>query len=67
MNITFTLPGVLGVLIPFVYVFTHMGAREHEGWLWSRQTLLIAILSTILFCIGADGVGIWHMLTGGAQ
>ena len=65
MNITLTSPGVLSVLIPFVYVFIRMGAPEYAGWLFTKQTLLVVILSIILYCIGADGVGIWHLLTGG--
>jgi len=62
MNITLTLPGVLSVLIPLAYVLTRIGAPEHEGWFFTKQTLLVAIVSILLYCIGADGQGIWHLL-----
>lgn len=63
MNVTLTLPGVVGVLMPIIYFFTRTGAPEHEGWFFTKQTLLVAVLSTLLICIGFDGQGIWYLLT----
>ncbi len=63
INIPLTLPTILAFIVVFLYVGTHMGAREHAGWLFSKETLLVLALATVLFCIGIDGQGIWHLLT----
>ena len=51
-------------IIPFIYVATHIGAKEHAGWIFSKETLLIILIAIILFCVGIDGQGIWNTLVG---
>ncbi len=65
ISIPLDLPIVLAFCLAFLYVGTHLGAREHAGWIGSMQMWLVLFLVVVLFCIGLDGQGIWHMLTGG--
>jgi hypothetical protein len=53
------------ICIVFAYSATHMGAKEHEGWFGSGQMFIVVALAVVLFCIGCDPFGIWHMLSGG--
>jgi heme/copper-type cytochrome/quinol oxidase subunit 4 len=64
VNIPINLFSLAGIAIIFIYFATHMGSREHAGWFGSAQMFLVIALAIVLFCIGYDGPGIWHMLTG---
>jgi len=51
------------IALAFVYVATHIGAEEHAGWLFSKEMFMVLLVVVVLFCIGLDGQGIWHLLT----
>ena len=51
--------------IGFGYFATHMGAKEHAGWLGSNQMFLVVAIVVILLCIGIAPGPIWHLLSGG--
>ena len=63
INIPLILPTVAAMCLILVYIGTHIGAKEHAGWIFSKETLLVIALVIVLFCIGLDGQGIWRMLT----
>jgi hypothetical protein len=63
ISIPLDLPVILAFIVAFLYVGTRMGAREHQGWLFSKEMFMVLLVVVVLFCIGLDGQGIWHLLT----
>jgi len=50
------------IALAFVYLATRIGAEEHTGWLFSKEMFMVLLAVVVLFCIGLDGQGIWHLL-----
>jgi len=49
----------------FIYFATHVGAKEHAGWLGSKEMFIVVALVVVLLCVGMAPQQIWHLLSGG--
>lgn len=64
MSIDLNLFTFLAFAIPLGYWMTHAGASEHAGWVISGKTIVVVLVSILLFCIGIDAFGLFHFLFG---
>ena len=63
VNIPLNLFTIGAMILAFMYIGTHIGAKEHAGWLFSREMFIVLALATMLFCAGLAPDSIWHMLS----
>lgn len=55
----------LAFTVGFIYLATHIGSKEHAGWLGSKEMFMVAALVVVLLCIGLAPDQIWHLIMGG--
>ena len=60
----------LGISLLFIYIMPRMGSDEHEGWVFTKQTLFVVLIAILLFCLEFNWHAIAHifsfMFRGGA-